>query len=106
MSSDTSNEKTHRRKSKPPATGSTSKNPFSKCDQESQKSIAQDLLKCRSFARSIESTLDAIIPLLDTEANAAEMHRGLDLSSTLSDLMKRLYSRVARDAFLEDEDAK
>lgn len=103
MSSDTSNAKTHRRKSKPSATDSTSKNPFSECDQESQKSIAQDLLKCRSFARSIESTLDAIQPLLDPNTSSAEIHRGLDLSSTLSDLMKRLYSRVARDAFLEDE---
>ena len=102
MSSDTSSKKTHRKKSNRPATSSKS-NPFSKCDQESQKNIAQDLLKCRSFARSIESTLDAIIPLLNVEASGAEMHRGLDLSSTLSDLMKRLYSRVARDAFLEDE---
>ena len=105
MSSDTSKEKIHRRKSKPPTTGSK-KNPFSECDQESQKNIAQDLLKCRSFARSIESTLDAILPLLNTDASGAEMHRGLDLSSTLSDLMKRLYSLVARDAFLEDEDAR
>lgn len=102
MSSGTSNEKTRRRKSKPPTTGSK-KNPFSECDQESQKNIAQDLLKCRSFARSIESTLDAVLPLLNIEASGAEIHRGVDLASTLSDLMKVLYSRVARDAFLEDE---
>ena len=104
MSSDTSKEKIHRRKSKPPTTGSK-KNPFSECDQESQKNIAQDLLKCRSFARSIESTLDAILPLLDPgiSANAGIIQRGIDMSVSLSDLVKNLYSLVARDAFLEDE---
>lgn len=59
----------------------------------------QSLLEGKRQARSLENTVDALIPLISNEDTAKQLEEGREALAKIGGLFQRLYTRNAREVF-------